>query len=89
MNENRNKTKAEIDEKANKLQSDMAKSKRSLQAVEEGQQKDIAFTKTKNSTKAERKAAKQRIKDRIELIPQLSDAVFDLEIKNTKTPNGW
>jgi len=84
MNENRNKTKAEIDEKANKLQSDMAKSKRSLQAVEEGQQKDIAFTKTKNSTKAERKAAKQRIKDRIELIPQLSDGVVETEIKIQK-----
>jgi len=55
-----------------------------LRAAEERQENDLALIKDKQIDKSERKAAKQRVKDRMNLVPQLNDEQNTLEIKLEK-----
>jgi len=84
-NDNRIKKKNKIDEDANKLQTELAKVERNIKITEEAQQKDIAITKDKDKEKKdERKAAKQRIKDRIQLFPRFENEQVSLQVKIDK-----
>jgi len=66
------------------LQHELAKLQFKLKAAEDGQAKDLVLIKDKQIDKPERKAAKQRIKDRMVLVPQLTDDITPLERKLEK-----
>jgi len=81
--DNRNNKKNQIEEETNKLQYNLTKVERKIKTTEEAQQRDISLSKDKEK-KVDRKAAKQRIKERILLFPILEDEQISLQIKIEK-----
>jgi len=84
INEERKKTNNKFNEVAEKYHQELAKLQFKLRAAEERQENDLALIKDKQIDKSELKAAKQRVKDRTILVPQLNDEQTTLEIKLEK-----
>jgi len=84
MNEERKKTDNKFNEVAEKYHQELAKLQFKLRAAEERQENDLALIKDKQIDKSERKAAKQRVNDRMILVPQLNYDQNTLEIKLEK-----